>query len=193
MGGEEELPDDQKVFIPPGHYVMFEHEGKTKKGEVGFNRFCPFQKINYDRDTAFVDVDLTVPLTPLNSYVGRIIYYLMSYIELLDEELDVDVPDSVKLGDGLKNRHRRGVIVAFEENGEEIKVRNEPESDDRLIEVNEETDEKLTENDVQMLRDYFNMPEEVNNELGHEILRQHLARFGEECDDEDWEKLLSIV
>ena len=44
-----------------------------------------------------------------------------------------------------------------------------------------------------MLRDYFNMPEEVNNELGHEILRQHLARFGEECDDEDWEKLLSIV
>ena len=37
------------------------------------------------------------------------------------------------------------------------------------------------------------MPDDVNNQLGHEILRKHLARLGEECDDEDWEKLMDLV
>ena len=56
---------------------MFEHEGKTKKGESGFNRFCSFQQIVYAKDNGFVDVDLTVPLTPMNSFIGRIVYVIL--------------------------------------------------------------------------------------------------------------------
>ena len=73
----------------------------------------------------------------------------MIYGELLDEELDTDVPEDVLHGDGLRNRYRRGIIIAFEENevpkmeqeNGQIEVKSEP--DDRLLDDIDETDDQL--------------------------------------------------
>ena len=63
-----------EAHIPTGHYVMFEKEDQTLKGNPGFNRYCYFARINFKPGNGYLDETLEIPLTKANSYIGQVIY-----------------------------------------------------------------------------------------------------------------------
>ena len=63
-----------EAHIPTGHYVMFEKEDQTLKGNPGFNRYCYFARINFKPGNGYLDETLEIPLTKGNSYIGQVIY-----------------------------------------------------------------------------------------------------------------------
>ena len=63
-----------EAHIPTGHYVIFEKEDQTLKGNPGFNRYCYFARINFKPGNGYLDETLEIPLTKANSYIGQVIY-----------------------------------------------------------------------------------------------------------------------
>ena len=211
---EEEKPEDH---APIGYYVMFEKELQTKKGQPGFNRYCPFKKISFNpkENNCYIDEELTEPLTPLNIIVGQVVWvsvyynvvvvllqnliclqnliqYYFGYEEWRHEVLDIDYPDPEATH---VKRYRRAKVVRFypkEESmkDEVIKIEAEEEHENQ-------TDESvgMTEEEVAFWKEEMLLPEKIIRSPHFiKIVKKKLTELGSDYHaSEMWDKINDII